>query len=206
MLWHMLSNEQILQLKALIDRENIEVPGLADDLLDHFCCCVEEAMGSGLPFEDALPLAYARVFPGGIKEIEEDVIRLITVKTSVTMKKALYVTGFVSAFLISTGFLFRYMHWPAAVILLSLGFLFLLFAVVPLVAIVTVRSYPSMSAGELGRIISGLIAVVLISSGLFFKLQHWPSANIQFVLGMIILNTVFLPLLFYKLYNRTTQR
>ena len=201
----MLSKEQITRLELLIGREKIGIPGLADDLLDHLCCSVEEIMEEGFSFEEALPAAYIKIFPGGIKEIEEDVISILTPNTKTAMKKAIYAAGFVSAFLISTGLLFRFMHWPPAAILLSLGFLVLLLGVVPLVIVVTSRDYAILPAAERARIISGVIAAALISSGMFFKVQHWPSANIQFVSGMFVLNVFFLPLLFYKLYKRTTN-
>ncbi|KAB2913297.1 MAG: hypothetical protein F9K23_17470 [Bacteroidetes bacterium] len=47
------------------------------------------------------------------------------------------------------------------------------------------------------------IAVFLCSTGLLFKMQHWPGASIMFVLGIVILNLGFLPLFFYDKYKRS---
>lgn len=202
----MLNNDQITRLRSIIGQEGIAVPGLADDLLDHYCCCVEALMSEDLAFEEAVQAAYAQVFPGGIKEIEEDVISVLTPKTTIAMKKALYATGFTSAFLISTGFLFRFMHWPSAMIIMSLGFILLLLVVLPLMIIVITRDYSMLTATDKIRTISGIVSAALITNGFLFKVQHWPSANIQIVLGVFVLNMIFLPLLFYRLYARTTAK
>lgn len=45
-------------------------------------------------------------------------------------------------------------------------------------------------------IISGTVAVGLLSIGLFLKFMHWPGASIGILLGITILSLVFLPLMF----------
>lgn len=47
----------------------------------------------------------------------------------------------------------------------------------------------------------GLITCFLISSGLLFKLMHWPSANIQLVSGFLFLNFGLLPAYFIAKYK-----
>jgi len=41
------------------------------------------------------------------------------------MKKSVYVLGFIAAFILSTSFLFKMMHWPFANILMFTGFIIL---------------------------------------------------------------------------------
>jgi hypothetical protein len=47
----------------------------------------------------------------------------------------------------------------------------------------------------------GFIACFLLSSGLMFKVMHWPTANIQLVSGFLFLNFGLLPAYFFGKYN-----
>ncbi|WP_294822172.1 hypothetical protein [uncultured Flavobacterium sp.] len=48
------------------------------------------------------------------------------------MKKSVYVFGFLASFVLSTGIMFKVMHWPASGILTFSGFLLLNFGFLPL--------------------------------------------------------------------------
>jgi hypothetical protein len=41
------------------------------------------------------------------------------------------------------------------------------------------------------------ITCFLLSSAILFKLMHWPTANIQLVLGFVLLNFGLLPAYFF---------
>ncbi len=47
----------------------------------------------------------------------------------------------------------------------------------------------------------GFLACFTLSTGLIFKMMHWPGANIMTVSGFIVLNIGFLPLYFYDKYK-----
>lgn len=47
----------------------------------------------------------------------------------------------------------------------------------------------------------GFITCFLLSSGLMFKLMHWPSANVQLLTGLIFLNFGLLPTYFIGKYR-----
>lgn len=47
------------------------------------------------------------------------------------MKRAVYLLGFISSFLISTAFLFKMMHWAGASVVLVTGIVFLNFGFLP---------------------------------------------------------------------------
>ncbi|MCC6818248.1 MAG: hypothetical protein IT245_05110 [Bacteroidia bacterium] len=49
--------------------------------------------------------------------------------------------------------------------------------------------------------LTGYLATTLCTTGILFKLMHWPGANIMILLGITLLNFVFLPLYFYKKYK-----
>jgi hypothetical protein len=50
----------------------------------------------------------------------------------------------------------------------------------------------------------GYVAVVLSTTGLLFKFQHWPGASITLILGILLLNFGFLPMYFYDKYKQAT--
>lgn len=49
----------------------------------------------------------------------------------------------------------------------------------------------------------GFVATFLITTGLLFKVQHWPGAAIMLTLGIALLNFGFLPMFFYDRYKRS---
>lgn len=53
--------------------------------------------------------------------------------------------------------------------------------------------------------ILGYIAVSLITTGLLFKIQHWPGASIMLVFGIGLLNFGFLPMYFYSRYKQAVS-
>lgn len=44
----------------------------------------------------------------------------------------------------------------------------------------------------------GFLATFMLSTGVLFKMMHWPFANILLVLAYLLLNFGFLPLFFFK--------
>src|ERR1035438_3773147 len=83
-------------------------------------------MLQGNDFETAYNKAFRAITPNGMHEIQEELFFLLTFKKQTNMKRIIYGFGFFAAFLISTGLMFRIMHWPGATILLFLGFTSLL--------------------------------------------------------------------------------
>jgi hypothetical protein len=50
----------------------------------------------------------------------------------------------------------------------------------------------------------GFLAVFFISNGFLFKLFHWPTTQIQLLIGFTLLNFCFLPWYFYSQYKKST--
>ncbi len=61
----------------------------------------------------------------------------------------------------------------------------------------------SMNMMKKSIFLTGYIATAFCTSGLLFKVQHWQGASILLVLGIAILNCVFLPLWFYDRYKQS---
>lgn len=110
----MLSDEHTHKIQAEIDKSRITIQSLKEDLLDHFCCFVEEEMKWGSSFHEAYLKATKQICPNGFDEIQKETIFLLNSKKIMTMKKALYFIGLGSAMSMSLGFLFRILHMPGA--------------------------------------------------------------------------------------------
>ena len=195
-----LSDEQVTIIENRI-RSAISDDSLGNDLLDHYCCFIEEQMSNGKSFNDAYDMAFQAISPNGIQEIQEELFFLLTFKKQTNMKRITYGLGFLAAFLISSGIMFRIFHWPFAGFLMSWGF-GALFTTMLLLIYSSVKRMPSLPAFVNLRTFAGLIAGLLIASGNLFKLHYWPTANIQMLVGMVVLNVLFLPMLFYHMYQQ----
>ena len=53
--------------------------------------------------------------------------------------------------------------------------------------------------------LSGFIASFLVSTGVMFKIMHWPYAGMILFSGFTILNFVFLPTFFYYKYKNSSK-
>ena len=114
-----LNDDQIHYIHSDIEQRGITVPTISASLLDHLCCAVEA--DEVRDFHSAYENALAAFGDDGLLEVQEEVISIINHKKLISMKKTMYVLGFIAAFLSTTGLLFKLMHWPGASIMLILG-------------------------------------------------------------------------------------
>lgn len=191
-------------IDARLREGGIKDDKLHADLLDHICTYIEEHEGDQ-GFEELLQQALRAVAPGGVHEIEEERYFLFHFQKQITMKRILFFGGFATTFLISMGIMFKLMHWPGASIMLVWGNASLIFTMV-LVAANAFKNIKVHSAAFRLRIFAGVVSAILIGTGSIFKAHHWPGASIMFVLGMVILNFIFLPMFFYHLYRQSIAK
>ena len=125
-----LSIANIEFLKVEISNSGLTYSHLLDDMIDHVCCHVETEMQKGLPFEKAYEMVKRQIGIGGFERIQQDTLYLID-KNYRTMKKTMKIFGVISPILLAFGALFKIEHWPAASILLVLGFFLLSFFFLP---------------------------------------------------------------------------
>lgn len=133
-----LTTEQINFISHDITQRGITMPALADSLVDHICCVIEN--DTETDFSTAYHKAIAAFGENGLHETQQKTFILVTHKKVIIMKATMYLLAY--------------------------------------------------------------IAVFLCSTGLLFKMQHWPGASIMFVLGVVVLNLGFLPMYFYDRYKR----
>lgn len=51
----------------------------------------------------------------------------------------------------------------------------------------------------------GFLAVFAITTGMLFKIMHWPWAGIILVTGVLLLNVGFLPMYFFDRYKKAVN-
>jgi hypothetical protein len=181
--------------------EAIKDKQLRAELTDHVCCAVEKGLSEGHHFEKALIRAMNDLDPCGVAALEQELLFLLTLQTPIIMKKLLYGCGFIAATGIASGLLFRQFLWPGGAVLMCVGCTALWPAMLTL--IYQLIKFPGiMPMQSRIRLIAGAMSGLLIASGTIFKIQSFPTANIQVGLGMAVLIVVFIPLFFWELYQR----
>ena len=64
--------------------------------------------------------------------------------------------------------------------------------------------FESMAFKKIMAKVYGFGAAIVIV-GALFKIMHWPSANIQIILGTALLALLFFPLFFWQQYKKATE-
>lgn len=125
-----LSESQIEYIATNLKHYGVREEELREDLLDHICTHIEE--GKDTDFEEAYRNALQK-FGGqyGIFALQQHTFYIVSLQRSQLRRKIIYTSGFIATFLISSGSMFKFMHWPLASILLLLGFLVLNFVFLP---------------------------------------------------------------------------
>lgn len=198
-----LTPEQVTQVHAVINRSNLTIQTLKDDLVDHLCCVVEHEISRGKKFEVALGEAINELAPEGLERIEHQTIFLLNSTKIIYMKKITYVVGLASAISMSMGFLFKILHLPGSRELTIYGFLTFVLIFLPLATIDRFKVKMQGAFSDRLRIIMGLISGAMIGLGVLLKLFHLEGANLSILTGMIFFSFGFLPLLFLNMYRKS---
>lgn len=198
-----LSEDQVASISKLIDKEGIRRKSLSDDVLDHLCCVVEIEMKSGKTFDDSLQQAIFDLAPHGLGQLERSTVYLLNSKKIIIMKKLIHIIGFLGAFALTGGFLFKWLHWVGADELFMGGFLVMALLFAPLYAIDMYKVSVSKGLSEKMKIISGSGAVVLIGLGWVLKLTGTYGGDFLLLGGSALFAIGFLPLLFFTMYRKS---
>ena len=116
-----LTEEQIAFIRMDIQSRGITMTELADSLVDHVCCAMEHH--SDDDFQEVYHKVLDDFGDGPLHRIQQETMLLLILKREATMKKTMYVLGYIALMLTTTGLLFKIMHWPASGMLFALGFL-----------------------------------------------------------------------------------
>lgn len=199
----MLTDQNLETIVEEIDLSGLQMQELKDDLLDHFCCIVEEEMQEGADFEEAYLLARQRLCPRGAGEIERETIFLLNIHKILRMKKFTYGIGLLSSICVSIGYFFTLMRWPSGGQIFNYGFLALVLVFVPLLAYEQLRKSSDRVFYEKMKLILGFSSAVVAGVGVAFKLMHLMGAGVLFGVGALLFAFGFLPFLFFSLYKKS---
>lgn len=189
-----LTEKHISEITTLVRAKGVEMEELLFDLVDHVCCMVEEKMEQGKNYTSALEESISSFGNNGIRNIQEETNYLLT-KNILVMRKTMHIIGITSTIMLLVGAFFKIKHYPGAGILYVTGGFLLSFAFLPLLATVKIKE-------KLGKLrtwstILGVASAFVLINGIFFKVMHWPMANILMNVGVGLLLFIYLPLAIY---------
>lgn len=191
-----ISDSQVDFIARDLQLRGIERESLRDDLVDHICCIIEQNLSEKDDFESY----YQKVLPTFCKteiaEIERETHLLLTNKYLYQMKKLMIFSGAASATLMTAGIIFKFLHLPGAAIMIVLGTGILSFMFLP--SLLALKFREQQTASQKSITLLGILAGMLISVGILFKLMHWPGANIMSILAILVMMFLFIPLYFFN--------
>lgn len=193
-----LTYDNIEQISIDVRRQEISFSNLADELIDHLCCDVEQEMSDGLSFTEAYARVKQRMGRGRLKEIQKDTLYAVDKKYRI-MKKTMKISGLAGTILFGTAAVFKIQHWPAAGILLTLGALILGFIFMP--STLAVFRKESTSRNRLFLLITAFLAGFLFIMGTTFKVQHWEGGGVLLSLAGLTGLILFLPAFLINRYR-----
>lgn len=198
-----LTEKNIEFISQKINGSNIELNEMREDLIDHFCCAIEEDMKKGLSFDKSYDKSYQNICPDGFDEIQRETIFLLTYKKIKTMKQVLYLSAYLSAASIIITTYLSLTHNPAAAIALMVSALILLVLFIPSFFLNQYKRELSKTISNKLMFIFGFFGIAIFLISVVFKISHWPGAKVLFLASIAIVNLVYFPFLFFKMYRKS---
>ncbi|MFN8254239.1 MAG: hypothetical protein U0W24_01035 [Bacteroidales bacterium] len=110
----------------------------------------------------------------------------------VNQKKHLvvYIAANLGGIVFLAGVLFKIMHWPYAQFLFFPGLAMITYLLIPLIIYAQILNKKTNQT----VLLTGLISLMVVLTGLLFKINHWPFSGHLLIIGSVFLVLVFLPL------------
>jgi len=127
----MLTDQHIDYIATNLEFYGVAQGDLKDDLLDHICTYIEQSSHTdfNMAYKEAIQNFGGHYAMGAL---QQQTMALVVLKQGSLRQKAIYISGFLAGFLLSTGSIFKILHWPGATMLLVAGFFVLNFIFMPL--------------------------------------------------------------------------
>lgn len=116
-------------------------------------------------------------------------------------KNIVFASVFIGGITFMLGTLFKVQHWPGAGSLLMVGDVILLFLFIP--SLLYYKMNSTTDRKKMQVYFLGALSLMLFLAGSFFKMFHWPGAQILIIVGSISLISVFLPVYTYREYKNS---
>ncbi|MEI6576009.1 MAG: hypothetical protein WCO63_07525 [Bacteroidota bacterium] len=197
-----LNEEELNFVRKEVERQDIHFRHLANDLIDHISCEIEEMISRGRKFQDAYKEVLGIIGTDGLQDLQKDTLYL-TDKNYRIMKNSMKISGVAGMALLVFGILFKMQHYPGGDILLVIGFLLLGGLFFPASLMVMRKEYQQLDRPLI--YITLMIGGLAIIFAVLLKVLHWPGANILFLLGYSMMDLLFLPLLLFSLLKNTSD-
>ncbi|MCF8226616.1 MAG: hypothetical protein K9J30_12130 [Bacteroidales bacterium] len=189
-----ITEQEIEQIASDIDEQGLTYLELKNELLDHICCEIEEAMEQGMMFNDAYKKVREEMGKKRIRQIQHETLSLINKKYR-RMKRTMYGLGIVSPVIVVIASIFKFMHWSGGSLLMTIGLFLIGMIFLPLFVMTRIRDTRRLDEElPMGLYITGMSAGMISILGALFKIQHWPGANVLITVGLVVLALVFLPM------------
>jgi GldL N-terminal domain len=117
------------------------------------------------------------------------------------MKRIIYISGLISAIVLTTGTSFKIEHWPGAGILLTIAIIFFALFFVPAALM---NNYKQEKKNAY-LYVSIFITLLISFSAALFKIMHWPGAGIVVTIALITPFVIFLPA-YIVYFNRSETK
>ena len=176
---------------------------LMEDLLDHVCCLVEENMNDGDDFESSYDRVLDSIGDKQLPEIQHQTLLNLDNKFQ-SMKKFTYLSGLTSVLLIIAGAFFKWMHFPGAGVIFTVGIVLAVLAFLPLYFFTSYRE--QVEKKNPIYYLFGYITLSMMLTGVLFKIMHWPGAGILITLGIVLIVLVILPFYFVTSYRSQVEK
>lgn len=193
---YQLSDDDIAFILDDIRRNGVEMEDLQLNLLDHVCCIIENNLEANGDFRNFYSETIKSFYKGKLSELQEETISLLNNKYYYTMKKFMFISGILSASLISIGIILKFMHMAGAAVLLVSGTAIFSLLFLPLLFTMKVKEKQQLKDKVL--LTAGSMIAVLISLAILFKVMHWPGANMMGTISLITMIVVYIPLYFFS--------
>jgi len=199
-----LTDEQIDFIVDQINNSQIGSNDLKEDLVDHFCCVIEDYMKQEISFKEAYNKAYHVICPNGFDEIHQETIMLLTSKRIIIMKRLMFIIGFIAVILLTTSILFKVLHLPYVRGLIMAAVVFILIEL-PILGVYFYKNEFAKHISYKLKYIFGFLGTALFLTASVLKMFHWPGSEITFILSLVIINFGFFPFLFYRIYKKSEK-
>lgn len=200
-----LTDENIEFITQIINGSKIKSDEMKEDLIDHFCCAIEEEMKKGLSFKKSYDKAYQNICPDGFDEIQRETVYLLTFKNIKAMKRLMYLSGYLALIGITTTLFLRFSHLSYGGISLFLTAAILIFLFLPSLFMNLYKRELTKSTSDKLKFIFGFIGVELLMVFAIFRMNHWSWSTSIFLAAIVIINFAFFPFLFFKMYRKSVE-
>lgn len=177
-----------------IKEKGITMESLEDNLVDHICCMIEESTEHD--FHKAYQKAMESFGGAGLLEIEQNTKILLIIKLEITMKKLMFILGYVATVIISFGAISRMVPLVGGGLLMTIWIAILVVGFFPLFF------YQLFRLSKSYMFLFGYVSASVSAIGANLLILHFPNGITVFTIGMILLNAIFLPWFCIKRYKK----